>query len=71
MRRSRFSLLGLLVFGLLFVAFVVRGFGQILIGQALSLRLAGIIAGAAGVLVVALVAFWILARLGVTSLEQS
>lgn len=70
MRRARFTLLGLLVFGLLFVSFVVRGLGQFIVGPAPALWLAGVIAAGAGLLVLGLVAFWVLARLGMTTLEE-
>lgn len=70
MRRARFTLLGLLVFSLLFVSFLVRGFGQFLVGQATALQFAGVIAGSAGLLVLGLVGFWVLARLGITALED-
>lgn len=62
--------LGLFVFVLVFVSFLVRGFGQFVVGQRAALQAAAPIALAAALLAVVLVAYWVLARVGITTLED-
>lgn len=69
MRQSTLTKLALLVFGLIFVSFLVRGFGQLLLGPRRATLLAGPLALlAAGVLAV-VVGLWLLGRLGVIRIE--
>jgi uncharacterized membrane protein YcjF (UPF0283 family) len=70
MKYATLGKLGLAVFGLIFVSFLVRGFGQFVVGQGTALRLAAPIAFLAAVLAAGVVAFWLLARLGVTTLDE-
>lgn len=62
--------LALLVFGLIFLSFLVRGFGQFLVGMETALAVAAPIALAAAALLVFVVAYWLLARAGVLTLED-
>lgn len=71
MKRSTLGSLALAVFGLVLVAFLVRGLGQFVLGQQGVLQIAGPISlVAAGLLVVVLV-LWGLGRLGVVTIEDS
>ena len=64
-RRSTLVRLGLIVFGLVFVAFVLRGFGQFVVGQRRATLVAGPVALLAALVLVVVAALWLLARLGV------
>ena len=70
-RRSTLVRLGLLVFGLTFVAFLLRGFGQFVVGARAATLVAGPVALLAGAVLVAVVGLWLLARLGVVDVEES
>lgn len=70
MHRSTLTKLGLLVFGLIFVSFLVRGFGQFVLGPRRATMLAGPLALLAAVLLVVVVVIWVLGRLGVVSIES-
>lgn len=69
MKRSTLSELGLLVFVFLFVSFMLRGFGQFVLGQHLSWQLGVAAALVAAGLVAVVVSYWVLAKLGITALE--
>lgn len=62
--------LGLLVFALVFVSFLVRGFGQLLVGPARATALAGPLALLAALVLLVLVALWVLGRVGVVTIES-
>jgi Kef-type K+ transport system membrane component KefB len=70
MKRSTLVGLGLLVFLLVFVSFLVRGFGQFLVGMERALSLAAPIALVAASLLVFVVAYWLLAQAGLLALEE-
>jgi hypothetical protein len=70
MKRSTLVGLGLLVFLLVFVSFLVRGFGQFLVGMERALSLAAPIALGAAALLVFVVAYWLLAQAGLLALEE-
>jgi hypothetical protein len=70
MKRSTLVGLGLLVFLLVFVSFLVRGFGQFLVGMERALSLAAPIALGAAALLVFVVAYWLLAQAGLLTLEE-
>ncbi len=70
MQYATLGKLGLSVFGLIFVSFLVRGFGQFVVGQRAALRLASPIALAAAALAAGVVLFWVLARVGLVTLED-
>ena len=70
MNRTTLLNLALLVFVLVFLSFLVRGFGQFLVGTRTALALAGPIAFAAAVLLVLVLASWLLARAGILTLED-
>lgn len=70
MKRSRLTLLGLSVFALILVSFVIRGFGQLLLGPRTATLLAAPTFGAALALVVFVLAVWLLSLVGVTSIED-
>lgn len=70
MQQSTLTKLGLLVFGLIFVSFLIRGFGQFIVGPRRATLVAGPVALlAAGVLVVVAV-LWGLGRVGVIRIES-
>lgn len=69
MRQSTLTKLGLGVFGLIFVSFLVRGFGQFLIGPRRATLTAGPLAAAAAGLLVVVVLLWTLGRLGIVEIE--
>lgn len=64
MRQSTLTKLALLIFGLVFVSFVVRGFGQFVVGQRTATLVAGPLAALAGVVLVVVVGLWLLGRVG-------
>lgn len=70
MRYATMGKLGVLVFALVLASFLVRGFGRLFVGADVAVRLATPIALVAAALVVFLVAFWLLARVGITTLED-
>lgn len=69
MRRSTLTKLSLLVFGLVLVSFIVRGFGQLLVGPRRATMVAGPIALLAAAVLLVVVALWGLGRVGVVSIE--
>lgn len=71
MQQATLTKLALLVFGLVFLSFVVRGFGQFVVGPRRATMVAGPLALlAAGVLVVVL-ALWVLGQAGLVSIETA
>lgn len=70
-RRSTLVRLGLLVFGLTLVAFVLRGFGQFVVGARTATLVAGPVAVLAGVVLVAVAGLWLLARVGLVDLVEA
>lgn len=71
MRRSTLTKLSLLVFGLILVSFIVRGFGQLLVGPRRATMVAGPIALLAAAVLLVVVALWGLGRVGVVSIEAA
>lgn len=71
MQQATLTKLALLVFGLVFVSFVVRGFGQFVVGQRTATLVAGPLAALAGVVLVAVVVLWLLGRVGLVSIEST
>lgn len=71
MHQSTLTKLALLVFGLVFVSFLVRGFGQFVVGPRTATLAAGPVAALAGVVLVAVVALWTLGRLGLIEVEAA
>lgn len=67
--RSTLTKLALLVFGLIFVSFLIRGFGQFLVGPRTATLLAGPVAMLAAVVLVVVVGLWLLGRLGLVTIE--
>lgn len=69
MRRDRFTLLALSVFGLTLASFLIRGFGQF----AVSPRTATLLAAPTFLLALAVLAFvlgyWLLSLVGITRIE--
>lgn len=70
MRRSTLTKLALLVFGLVFASFVLRGFGQFVLGTRGATLLAGPVALLGGGLLVLVLALWLLGRVGVIDVEE-
>lgn len=70
MRQSTLTKLALLVFALVFVSFLIRGFGQFLVGPRTATLLGGPVALLAGALLVVVVSLWLLGRLGVVRIES-
>ena len=70
-RRSTLVRLGLLVFGLVFVAFVLRGFGQFVVGQRRATLLAGPVALLAALVLLVVLGLWLLARAGVVEVIEA
>lgn len=71
MHQSTLTKLGLLVFGLVFVSFLIRGFGQLVVGPRVATAAAGPVAALAGGLLVVVVALWALGWLGVVEVEAA
>ena len=69
MRQSTLTKLALSVFALVFVSFLVRGFGQFLVGPERAMLLAGPLALLAAAVLAVVVALWTLGRAGVVSIE--
>ncbi len=69
MHRSTLTKLSLGVFGLVFLSFLVRGFGQFVVGSRTATLLAGPVAVVAGGLLLVVIALWGLGRLGVVVIE--
>lgn len=69
MRRATLTKLALSVFGLVFLSFLLRGFGQFVLGSRGATMLGGPVALLAGGLLVVVVALWLLGRLGVIEIE--
>lgn len=69
MRRATLTKLALAVFGLVFLSFLLRGFGQFVLGSRGATMLGGPVALLAGGLLVVVVALWLLGRLGVIEIE--
>lgn len=70
LQRSTLTKLGLLVFALVFVSFLVRGFGQLLVGPRVATMLAGPLSILAAVVLVGLVGLWLLGRAGIVTIES-
>ena len=70
LKQATVANLGMLVFGLVFVSFAIRGFGQLLVGRQAAMVVAGPVAVlAAGVLLFVIV-FWTLSLVGITEIER-
>lgn len=70
MHRETLNLLTLLGFGLILLSFLVRGFGQFLVGPEAALGYAGPVAALAAAVILVTVLAWTLDRLGVVRLED-
>lgn len=70
MRQSTLTKLGLLVFALVFVSFVVRGFGQFLVGPRRAMSVAGPLALLAAAVLATVVVLWVLGRAGVVRIDR-
>lgn len=69
MRQSTLTTLALLVFALILGSFLVRGFGQLVVGPALATRAAGPVALLAAAVLLVVVCLWTLGRLGLVEIE--
>lgn len=70
LKQATVTNLAMLVFGLIFVSFAIRGFGQLFVGRGAAMAVAGPVAVvAAGVLLFVLV-FWTLSLVGITEIER-
>jgi hypothetical protein len=69
MRQSTLVKLALLVFALVFVSFLIRGFGQFVVGPRRATMLGGPVAVLAAALLVVVAALWLLGRLGLIEIE--
>lgn len=70
MDRHTLDVLTLVGFGLILVSFLVRGFGQFVVGQADVIQYAGPISALAAAVILLAVAVWTVDRLGLISLEN-
>lgn len=70
MHRDTLNWLTLAGFGLILLSFLVRGFGQLVVGPQDVIRYAGPIAVVALVVLVVTAVLWSLDRVGVLSLED-
>lgn len=70
MRQSTLTKLGLLVFALVFVSFVVRGFGQFVVGPRRAMAVAGPLALLAAAVLATVVVLWVLGRTGVVRIDR-
>lgn len=70
MRRSSLTAMALGVFGLVLLAFVLRGFGQFLLGPRRAMLVAGPVALLAVGLLLVVLAVWSGARLGLIAVEN-
>lgn len=70
MYRSTLTKLALLVFALTFLAFVVRGFGQFVVGPRRATTIAGPVALLAAAVLLVVVGTWALGRVGVVRIED-
>jgi hypothetical protein len=70
MQQSTLTKLALLVFGLVFVSFVVRGFGQFVVGPRRAMLVAGPLAVLAAGLLGLVVALWLLGRAGIVRIDS-
>lgn len=71
MRQSTLTKLALLVFALIFVAFLIRGFGQFVVGPRRATLLGGPLAVLAAGLLTVVLALWFLGKLGVLEIEPA
>jgi uncharacterized membrane protein (Fun14 family) len=69
MHQSTVAKLGLSVFGLVFLSFMTRVVGQFLVGFRTATLIAGPIAVLALAIMVFLIAFYLLSKVGVTTIE--
>ena len=70
MRQSTLTKLALLVFALVFVSFLIRGFGQFVLGPRTATMLAGPVAVLAAVVLTIVVGLWLLGRAGVVRIVE-
>lgn len=70
MRRATLTTMALTVFGLVFVAFVIRGFGQFLLGPRRATLVAGPVALLAAGLLLVVLGTWVGARVGLIAVED-
>lgn len=71
MNYSTLIRLGLLMFGLIFLAFLIRGFGQFVVGSRRAMLIAGPVAVIAGILCLVILGSALLAKLGLVALEHA
>lgn len=70
MKQSTLTVLGLAVFGLVILSFVIRAFGQFLLGVRTATLVAGPVAVAAAALLVVVLGVWGLSKLGIVTIER-
>jgi membrane protein implicated in regulation of membrane protease activity len=70
LKESTMGKLGLWVFGLLLLSFLIRGPSQFLVGQKTAKLLAGPPSILALCILVFLIGYWVLAKVGVTTIER-
>lgn len=69
MQRATLTKLALGVFALVFVSFVIRGFGQFVVGPRTATLLGGPLALLAAILLVVVLGLWLLGRVGIIAIE--
>jgi len=69
-KQSTLTLLGLAVFGLVLLSFLIRAFGQFLLGVRTATLVAGPVAVAAAALLVVVLGVWSLSKLGILTIER-
>lgn len=60
--------LAMLVFGLVFISFVIRGFGQFLVGPRTAMLVAGPVSVLAAGVLLFVVVFWVLSKVGLSTI---
>lgn len=70
LQQTTLTKLGLLVFGLVFASFLIRGFGQFVVGPRRATMVAGPVALLAAAVLVTVVGLWLLGRVGLLSVES-
>lgn len=71
MKRTTLTGLGLSVFVIVFLAFLIRAFGQFLLGPRMATVIAGPIALLAGIILLGVISLAALAKLGLIPIDES
>lgn len=66
MKQSTMTTLAMLVFVLVFISFVIRGFGQVLVGPRTAMLIAGPVSVLAAGVLLFVVVFWMLSKVGIS-----